>query len=146
VVPLRAVLLPLVPTRTVIVTDAVAEPSLTVTVIIAVLTVEADTAVIVTVRLAPLPPNVILPFGTTLVLDELPLSVSVSTPLISATMSFIVPPEFAHIPPDATAIVGGALVGVAVGVFVGVCVAVGVFVGVFVGVLVGVAVLVGVDV
>jgi len=131
-----------VPTKTVIVRDAVAEPSLTVTGIIAVLTVEADVAVIVTVRLAPLPPNVMLLFGTTLMFDELPLSISVLTPLTSATVRFIVPPELIHIPPDATAIVGGALVGVAVGVFVGVCVAV----GVVVGVLVGVAVLVGVDV
>jgi len=80
--------------------------------------------------------------GTALVFDELPVSVSPLTPFASATVRFRVPPEFAHIPPAATTIVGGAFVGVAVWVFVGVCVAVGVavFVGVLVGVLVGVSV------
>lgn len=132
-------LLPLVPTVTVTVTDEVAEPSLTVIVMVAVRIVDAGTAVIVTVRFAPLPPNTILPLGTALVFEELPLSVREFTPFGSATVRFIVPPELVQAPPDATIIVGGTFVGVAVGVFVGV--SVGVLVGVFVG---GTGVLVGV--
>src|SRR6185503_3285204 len=139
-VPLSAVLLPLVPTVTVIVTIAVAEPSLTVIVTVAVRTVAAGTAVIVTVRLAPPPPNRMLALGTAAVLDELPLSVNPPTPFASATVRFIVPPDVPHTPPAATTIVGGAFVGVAVGVLLGVGVFVGVLVGVLVGVFVGVAV------
>ena len=67
-----------------------------------------DTAVIATVRLDPLPPNKMLPLGTAVVLEELPLSVS-GLPLESATVRFIVPPELEHIPPTATEIVGATV-------------------------------------
>lgn len=69
------VLLPLVPAKTVITTLVVLVPSLTL-----IVTVELPlwplAVAIVTVRSEPLPPKLILPFGTSVVFDELALSVS----------------------------------------------------------------------
>src|SRR5919202_1798422 len=89
-------------------------PSLTVTVIVA-LPPFFGAGVIVSVRLAALPPNTIPLFGTSAVLDELPLKLRVS-PSTSAIARLIVPlaPVLAHWPPAATATVGGSLTGVMV--------------------------------
>src|SRR5437763_14978205 len=99
----------------------------------------------VTVRFAPLPPKTMLAFGTRLVLDDPPLTLTMS-PSRSPTLRFIVPPapELAHVPPAAIAIVGGWLAGVRAGVAVWVGVRLGVAVWVRFGVRVGVCVRVGV--
>ena len=56
--------------------DAVSAPSLTVTVIVEV-PLPLGAGVMTTLRLAPVPPKVILAFGTRAVFDELPESVNV---------------------------------------------------------------------
>src|SRR5262249_60849701 len=88
--------------------------------------------VIVTVRLAPPPPKTIALAATSVVLDELPLRLTLS-PSASATVRFSVPlaPPLAQLPPAATTTVGAWLMGVGVGVGVGGLV--GVLVGVGVG-------------
>src|SRR5436190_4166089 len=64
---------------------ALAEPSVTVTVIVAV-PVWPLPGVTVTVRLGPLPPNTIFPFGTRAVFDELPLTVRLAAAVSASPM------------------------------------------------------------
>ena len=75
---------------------AVALPSLTVTVMVAVPTC-AGAGVTATVRLAPLPPKTMLAFGTNDGLDELPLNArllnAVSTSPTVKPIGPVVPPE-----------------------------------------------------
>jgi hypothetical protein len=70
---------------------AVREPSLTVTVIVA-LPFWLAAGVTVTVRLAPLPPKTMFPLGTNPVLEELPLSVRLPAAVsASPTVNAIAP-------------------------------------------------------
>jgi hypothetical protein len=69
-----------------------ADPSLTVTVIVAV-PVELFTGVTVTVRFAPLPPNTMLFVGTRAVLDELRDSVSFDAEVWPSPMVKVMAPE-----------------------------------------------------
>jgi hypothetical protein len=73
----------------------------------------AGAAVIVTVRLAPLPPNTMPLAGTSVVFDELPPRLRAS-PSTSATVRFIVPLALAptHWPPATSAIVGASFTAV----------------------------------
>ena len=58
--------------------DVVSAPSLTVTVMVDV-PLPPEAGVTTTLRLAPLPPNVMLAFGTSVVFDELPASVKLAS-------------------------------------------------------------------
>jgi len=77
--------------------------------------VRPATVVAVMVRVEPLPPKTTLPLGTSVVLEEVALSVSVSLST-SATVRLIVPERslLPHVPPGATANVGASLTGVTV--------------------------------
>lgn len=70
-----------------------------------------DAVAIVTVRFAPLPPKVMLPFGTNVVLDEVALSVRLPAAVSTSLMvSLLWPLKSArHAPPAVTAIVGASL-------------------------------------